>query len=136
LPSLSGDQVDGIADAYSDLDGRTAAIKSNGQIRTFGPTATAKILFFVRPSSVTAWDKAISAHVGGHGAAAFGKHLLVCRSWARDLVAEATERGIAEDEIGVSLGRPASSVAKLIDEWLYRTITGGVDPSGTESTAG
>jgi hypothetical protein len=29
------------------------------------------------------------------------------------------------DEIGPYLNRPASSVAKLIDEWLYATITGG-----------
>jgi hypothetical protein len=34
--------------------------------------------------------------------------------------------GSLASEIGLYLGRPASSVAKLIDEWLYATITGGL----------
>ena len=34
--------------------------------------------------------------------------------------------GLKPAEIGPFLGRPASSVAKLIDEWLYATITGGL----------
>lgn len=128
LAGLSDAEVDGIAGAYGDLEGRTAAVKRNGSRRTFAPTATAKLLYFLRPLAVTAWDEQISRHVDGHGARAFGDHLLVCRSWAQALVAEAEDRGIAEAEIGPSLGRPASSVAKLIDEWLYTTITGGVDP--------
>lgn len=133
LAQVSDSQIGGIADVYGQLEGRTAAVKRNGQVRTFAPTATAKILYFVRPLSVTAWDNKISRHVAGHGSAAFRDHLLVCRSWAQALIAEATKRGLAEDEIGRLLDRRDSSVAKLIDEWLYRTITGGVDPGVAEA---
>ena len=128
LVHLSDTDIDRIGAAYGSLEGRTAAVNRNGTRRSFAPTATAKILYFVRPLAVTAWDDKISGHVAGRGAAAFGAHLLVCRSWAQSLVAEAEGRGIPELEIGPSLGRPRSSVAKLIDEWLYTTITGGVDP--------
>jgi hypothetical protein len=40
--------------------------------------------------------------------------------------AEARQLGLAPEEIGPYLHRPASSVAKLIDEWFYATITGGL----------
>ena len=42
------------------------------------------------------------------------------------LIEEAAASGLGEDQIGPSVGRPLSSVAKLIDEWLYMTITAGV----------
>lgn len=42
------------------------------------------------------------------------------------------EAGLKPTEIGPYLGRPASSVAKLIDEWLYATITGGLGPGEPE----
>lgn len=128
LAHLANADIDRIGRAYGSLEGRTAAVKRDGSRRSFAPTATAKILYFVRPLAVTAWDDKISRHVGGRGAPAFTEHLLVCRSWAQAIVTEAAGRGIAEPDIGPSLGRPLSSVAKLVDEWLYTTITGGVDP--------
>jgi hypothetical protein len=39
------------------------------------------------------------------------------------LEAEGRELGLQPGEIGPYLNRPTSSVAKLIDEWLYATIT-------------
>ena len=128
LARLTDHNLDAIASAYGTLQGRTAAVNRSGQARTFAPTATSKILYFVRPQAVTPWDKAISRHVPGHGAAAFRAHLEVCRSFGQELIQEAALGGLTEAEIGPSLGRPDSSVAKLIDEWLYQTITRRVHP--------
>ena len=127
LAGLTDHELVAIAAAYGSLAPRTAAVNRNGQFRSFGPTATAKLLYFLRPLAVTPWDKAISRHVPGVGEAAFLEHLRVCRAWAIDLIEEANARGVDEDEIGPLVGRPLSSVAKLIDEWLYQTVTAGAD---------
>jgi hypothetical protein len=126
LAELDGGELRTISDSYGDLCKRPAAISRTGKTRTFGPTATAKVLYFVRPDAITAWDKAISACTGkGSDQEAFLRHLTLCRAWAVRLEQEGSQLGLRPDEIGRDLGRPASSVAKVIDEWLYATITGG-----------
>ena len=92
-------------------------------------TAGAKLLFYIRPDLVTAWDTKISRHVGrdrsGRG---FLLHLERCQVWARDMVAEAARHHVAGAGIGAAIGRPTSSLAKLIDEYLYEVITRGWNP--------
>jgi hypothetical protein len=133
LAQLADAHLQALGHAYGELYRRPAAVSKAGTIRSVGPTAAAKLLYFVRPLAVTAWDKAISARTGrGDGEAAFVRHLTVCRNWAQNLEAEASRLGLEPGEIGPSLHRPASSVAKLIDEWLYATITGGLRPMQPE----
>lgn len=129
LAQLTDAQLLTVSGAYGDLYVRPAAISRTGRTRRIGATAAAKLLYFVRPCTVTAWDKAISSRTGdGQDEAAFLRHLTTCREWAKDLEAEGRQLGLESSEIGPHLGRPASSVAKLIDEWLYGTITGGFGP--------
>jgi hypothetical protein len=129
LAVLADTDLQAVSSAYGDLYLRPAAISRSGRTRRVGPTAAAKLLYFVRPYAVTAWDKAISLRTGGgRDQAAFLRHLTICRAWAASLEAEGQELGLKPSEIGPHLGRPASSVAKLIDEWLYATITGGFGP--------
>ena len=127
LAQLTDVQLRIVSDAYGDPYVRQAAIGRTGRTRRVGPTAAAKLLYFVRPVAVTAWDNAISLRTGeGRDEAAFLKHLTTCRAWATNLEAEGRQLGLQPGEIGPYLHRPASSVAKLIDEWLYDTITGGL----------
>jgi hypothetical protein len=134
LAQLTDTQLLAVSHAYGDLYVRPAAISGTGRTRRVGATAAAKLLYFVRPSAVTAWDKAISSRTGGgQDEAAFLRHLTTCREWAKDLEAEGRQLGLEPSEIGPHLGRPASSVAKLIDEWLYGTITGGFGPTQGEA---
>ena len=127
LAVLADAELQAASSAYGDLYIRSAAISKTGRIRRVGPTAAAKLLYFVRPCAVTAWDMAISIRTGGgRDQAAFLRHLTICRGWAASLEAEGREPGLTPTQIGPYLGRPASSVAKLIDEWLYATITGGL----------
>ena len=127
LAQLEDAQLKSLSSAYAALYALPAAASRAGKVRTVGPTAAAKLLYFVRPLAITAWDKAISLRTGGgHDEVAFLTHLTACRGWARDLEAEARQLGLAPEEIGPYLHRPASSVAKLIDEWFYATITGGI----------
>jgi hypothetical protein len=130
LAELTDTELLAVSRAYGDLYVRPAAINRSGRTRRVGPTAAAKLLYFVRPHAVTAWDNAISRRTGGgHDEAAFLRHLTTCRQWAKNLEAEGRQLGLEPSEIGPYLGRPASSVAKLIDEWLYATITGGFGPT-------
>lgn len=133
LAVLADADLQAVGSAYGNLYMRPAAISKTGRIRKVGPTAAAKLLYFVRSCAVTAWDEKISRCTGrGRDQAAFLRHLATCRSWAASLEAAARELGLKPDEIGPYLGRPASSVAKLIDEWLYATITGGLGPGEPE----
>ena len=94
LAQLTDGQLQAAGRADAQLYRRPAAISRTGRIRAIGPTAAAKLLYFARPLSVTAWDKAISARTGrGNDEAAFLRHLTACRSWARDLEGEAGRLG-------------------------------------------
>lgn len=129
LAQLTEGQIDRLSCAYADLYVRPAAVDRRGRIRRIAPTAAAKLLYFVRPCTVTAWDRAISLRTGGgRDGEAFRAHLDICRRWAANLETEGQELGLRPSEIGPSLGRPESSVAKLIDEWLYATVTRRLHP--------
>jgi hypothetical protein len=136
LAQLTDVQLRAVSDAYGDLYVRRAAVSKTGRTRRVGPTAAAKLLYFVRPAGVTAWDNAISLRTGrGRDEAAFLKHLTICRAWATSLEAEGQQLGLQPGQIGPHLNRPTSSVAKLLDEWLYATITGGLGVNEAGSDA-
>jgi hypothetical protein len=65
LAELTDAQLRVVSDAYGDLYVRQAAIGRTGRTRRVGPTAAAKLLYFVRPAAVTAWDKGDSLRTGG-----------------------------------------------------------------------
>lgn len=88
-----------LSSAYAVLYALPAAVSRAGKVRTVGPTAAAKLLYFVRPLAIAAWDKAISLRTGGgHDDVAFLTHLTACRGWAQDLEAEARQLGLAPEE--------------------------------------
>lgn len=79
-------------------------------------------MFVLRPATVTAWDARIAQRtVGGIGPQHFAAHLRHARRWCAEVLAEADRVGI--DDIAADVGRPTSTVAKLLDEWHYLTIT-------------
>jgi hypothetical protein len=73
----------------------------------------------------------LGADWDGSDQQAFLRHLTLCRTWAVALEQETSQRGIGPEEIGRALGRPASSVAKLIDEWLWAAISGSFSGDGS-----
>jgi hypothetical protein len=84
LANLTDPELQALSRAYGDLYVRVAAVNRAGPKRRVGPTAAAKLLYFVRPCAVTAWDKAISLRTGGgQTEAAFLRHLETCREWAK-----------------------------------------------------
>jgi hypothetical protein len=116
--------VDALAAAYADLRDRPVALGPGGGPRRLGPTAAAKAVHALRPRAVVPWDAAIAARLHGATTAdAFAAHQRLARSWAVALLAEA---GTGERALVARLGRPETTLARLLDEYLYRTVTRGV----------
>lgn len=117
LSELSDDEVTRLSEAFPDLADSEVAHRSDGRVRTLGPTASAKTLYALRPRAVMPWDAAIGGALhGGRGAGQFAEHLRLGRSWARALLDEAGE---AEDTLVTRIGRPGLSLAKVLDEYCY-----------------
>jgi hypothetical protein len=122
LAQLTDDELEDLAEAYEAL--RQVVVSPKRRRRYLGPTAAAKVLYFLRPLAVTAWDATIAWAFGqNRDGDAFRAHLERCRSWAKQIVAEAAAQDITETGIGKAVLRPDSSVAKLIDEYLYEVVT-------------
>lgn len=115
-----------LADAYHALAHLPAThpirTRASTAIRRFGPTAASKIMFVLRPDTVTPWDAAIARRTtGGTTRQHFVRHLTAARLWTTSTLDEAARVGIAD--IAAHVGRPNSSLAKIYDEWQYLTIT-------------
>jgi hypothetical protein len=119
LAELPDEGADALGRAYAEL----AAIEvSAGRTRrTLGPTAAAKALYALRPDTVMPWDAAIAEHLHGvRDGAAFSAHQRLGRQWAR---AVAEEAGVPAGDVPGLVGARTVSLAKLLDEHLYVTVT-------------
>jgi hypothetical protein len=67
LAQLTDAQLQAVSSAYAALYPLPAAINKAETTRGVGSTAAAKLLYFVRPLAITAWDKAISIGCGSPG---------------------------------------------------------------------
>jgi hypothetical protein len=136
LARLTDAGVDAAAESYASL--AQVCVSAGGAARTLGPTAAAKLLYALRPAAIMPWDAAIAIRMyGARDGAAFGRHLRLGRSWARAVIAET---GADETTLPGLIGRPAISLAKILDEHLYVTITlaaraSGADRAGTAGRA-
>ena len=114
LVELDDLDIAALAAALEDLAPRRADAR-----RTFGRTASAKLLFALRPATVTAWDDAIARRPGVAGD--FGADLRDARVTARTWVDQAAGGSVPQ-----IVGRPDSTLAKIVDEVLYLTCTRGL----------
>lgn len=128
LARLAGAEIDAAAESYASL--ARVRVSAGGAARTLGPTAAAKLLYALRPAAIMPWDAAIAIRMyGARDGAAFGRHLRLGRSWARAVIAET---GADETTLPGLIGRPGISLAKILDEHLYVTITLAARASGAD----
>jgi len=125
---LSDDQLLSVENAFDALATMPAAgRRSRGSeidVR-FGDTAAAKTLFAIRPEAFLPWDERIRLKFGwraGGGAA----YVLFLQSVAATLDRLANRLDAEVSELPRLLGRPQSSAAKVIDEYLWVRITRGL----------
>jgi hypothetical protein len=119
--------------AYGDLVNRIASVRTMGggaesKVRV-GPVGTAKILFAVRPNALMLWDNPILEALGLDGSAAsYVSYLRKATKWLNELADECQRHGIEIAALPSLLGRPRSYLPKLIDEYLWVTVSQNCRP--------
>jgi hypothetical protein len=91
---------------------------------TCGPTAAAKVLFILRPNVSPPWDEAIRTRYGDD-AAGYHRYLSGVADQLRSL---ANGAAVSVSDLPALVGRPASSPAKLIDEYNWVVISKRLHP--------
>ena len=93
-----------------------------------GPTAASKALYAIRPRSLLPWDLTIATRLHSFTATdlRFVAHLEMGGGRARALLAES---GLDEPHLTAELGRPDSTLAKVVNKYCYVRYTLGGDAS-------
>jgi hypothetical protein len=130
LTELTPAHVQGIGRAYGSLARRQAAVRASGRgdvaIR-FGETAASKALYALRPQAVPPWDAPMRAAFGWGDAEGFARYLALSRE---ALLGLSARLGMPVDQLPHALGRPRSSPARLVDEYLWMRIASARAPAG------
>jgi len=111
--------------AHADLAGRPAARRRHGDGEvdvTFGSTAAAKAMFALRPQAFPPWDEPMRAAFGwtGSDAAHYEAFLGMSKEALHGL---ARRTGVSVSGLPELLGRPESSPARIVDEYLWMRLT-------------
>jgi hypothetical protein len=109
--------------AYDALRAAPAArrsVKGTDVDVAFGDTATAKLLFAIRPQVFPPWDEAIRLAFGKPGGSAAYVRLLRLSATALDGLAG--RLAVPVSELPEILGRPESTPPKIVDEFLLIRI--------------
>lgn len=138
LLDLSEKEIEFASQSYERLTERQASKRKmrSGNLSTIsiGPTGAAKILFAIRPNALMPWDDSIRKGLGFDGSArSYAEHLRKARAELEEL-SECCERNRYRlADLPSLVGRPTSSLPKLIDEYYYITLTKKYPPPGEES---
>lgn len=131
LAELDEAHLDDLADVFDSLSTQIASkpTKKGKQIEvSFGPTATSKTLFALRPHLLPAWDGEIRKQSGRDGS---GRPYVEFAKDIHNKIGE-TERSCASPDFSLAnlprmLRRPAyTTVAQLMVEYYWITMTRGV----------
>lgn len=127
LRSLTAADLDIVEEAYNGLVGKIASkrkINDKEVDVTFGPVGTAKIFFALRPDTLMPWDTDIYKSFAFDGSAgSYRRFLLKAQEWLIDLSKQCEEHGFKLTELPNKVGRAKSSLPKLMDEYLWVTVT-------------
>ena len=139
LSKLKLRQLETTADAYADLKPRQASVRrtASGKVSivTVGATGAGKVLHALRPRVLPPWDDPMRAALSLDGGRdSYLVYLLDVQEQARGIEEEAAGLGIAAKDIPKTLGRPGSSLPKMIDEYYWITLTRGIAIPTARST--
>ncbi len=111
--------------AHADLAGRPAARRRHGDGEvnvTFGSTAAAKAMFALRPQAFPPWDEPMRTAFGWTGLDP--SHYETFLNMSKDALNDLARRaGVEVDELPDLLGRPDSTPARIVDEYLWMRLT-------------
>lgn len=127
ITDLSETDLTTSARAYESLRSAPAAGRSlgSGEVDVlFGDTAAAKTMFVVKPQAFLPWDEPIRVAFGWTGGgAAYADYL---RRSSHTLVSLGSRLNVPVAQLPTLFSRPASTPAKIIDEYLWVKATRGL----------
>jgi len=126
--TLAEDDLQLIENAYKSLSNRTASYRKLPRERQarieVGPTGAAKILFALRPNALIPWDDAMRKHFHLDGSSSgYRQFLGRVKKYVKEISRECNHNSFELSELPSRLGRPDSSITKLMDEYFWVTIT-------------
>jgi hypothetical protein len=132
LPRLGDTELVRVGEAYDRLSNMIAGHRRRAHSThavSIGPTGAAKILFAIRPHALPPWDDAIRRAFGyDRSPKAYLSFFRHVRSLLDDLAKSCEREGFELADLPRKLGRPHSTLPKLIDEYYWVTITRGCKP--------
>lgn len=127
LWEISRAELDSVGVAYDALSKRIAsyrARKGHAIPISFGPTGAAKVLFAIRPHALPPWDAPIRRGLGyDTSQASYVSYLLHVKSILEELADACQRNGFELTDLPRQVGRPSSTVPKLIDEYYWVILT-------------
>lgn len=125
--ALKDDELENVERAYCDLRDRRASVKKrkpNPCEVTVGPTGASKILFALRPYCLPPWDQAIAERLRQqNGVGSYSQFVLHVRGTLDELGKLCRTEGFDLSGLPARIGRPRSTLVKLIDEHHWVTIS-------------
>jgi len=118
-----------IHDAYTSLCRKTASLRtfrkgSFPSVIKFSETGASKILFAIRPGIFLPWDQAIRENfIKARPCSSYVNFLWEAKTVALEIKKECERKGIALTALPALLGRPHSSIPKLLDEYNCVVVT-------------
>ncbi|MCK4224728.1 MAG: hypothetical protein KAX39_06080 [candidate division Zixibacteria bacterium] len=132
LLELTDQELEPISGAYESLANRIASYQNRNRIPVtvrFGPAGAAKVLFAIRSKSLVPWDKKIRTRLGFDSSGiSYLSYLRHVKSRLEELTEFCHLERFELSDLPQRLGRPNSSIPKLIDEYYWVTITKACPP--------
>lgn len=129
LADHSNSRIGQYSKMFDVLMNSPASTNINGVNKNVGPVGAAKALFALRRNVFPPWDNPIADHLGfTKNGAGYTEYLVYVREEILKLKVECDKLKIELDDIPRIFKRPNITLVKLIDEYLWLTITRGFDP--------
>jgi hypothetical protein len=129
---LTENEIKNACAAYEDLKERIASKrKTTGHLSTvrIGATGAGKTLFILRPNSLILWDEPIRKKLGLDGSGeSYKNHMLRTISDLEELEKDCRKAGLKLIDLPKELGRPKSTLVKMVDEYYWITETNQFEP--------
>ena len=137
LWELTEDDFKIVSNIYDSLAEKTASQRAryNNDINvTVGPTGASKTLFALQPNSMIPWDEPIRKTLKHNGdGESYVEYLKGAITETQSLFLSCKRNNIEPLDISKNLRRPEASVAQLIGEYFWVTITRGCYPPSEET---
>jgi hypothetical protein len=129
LDTFDRERLCSVADAYKALRSLTASVRKDRVKMTVGPTGASKIMFALRPRQLPPWDGPVrKANKWRGDRDSYLEYLCAVQSTIKRLHAQLWPLGLDEQGFAALIGRPDVTLPKLIDEYLWMTVTRRIAP--------